>query len=66
MQADVISKEPLPIGAPPQPLRGGREYRGGGEAPPSYTLVVIVEVKVNYSFYKTGYLNSGCGRNSSS
>jgi len=39
---------------------------GGGEAPPSYTLVVIVEVKVNYSFYKTGYLNSGCGRNSSS
>ena len=23
MQADVILKEPLPMGAPPQPLRGG-------------------------------------------
>ena len=39
MQADVILKEPLPMGAPPQPLRGGARVGGGG--PPRTPLHTI-------------------------
>jgi len=40
MQADVKLKETSPMGAPPQPLRGGT-VRGAGGTAPSYSTELL-------------------------